>query len=89
MEKIRNRSVSVRQMRAARALVGWSRDDLAKAAGLAEITVKRAEAASDTGEVGGRTSTADKIVAALETAGVIFVDENGEGAGVRLRKDRG
>jgi hypothetical protein len=29
------------------------------------------------------------IRAVLEAAGVIFVDENGEGAGVRLRKTRG
>jgi hypothetical protein len=26
---------------------------------------------------------------ALEAAGVIFIDKNGEGPGVRLRKDRG
>jgi len=36
----------------------------------------------------GRADTAARIVAALEAAGVIFVDENGEGPGVRLRKAR-
>ena len=86
MEKIQNRSVSVRQLRAARALVGWSQDDLARASGVAEITVKRAEGASEAGDVGGRTSTAAKLIFALEDAGVVFIDENGGGAGVRLRK---
>ena len=33
-------------------------------------------------------STVAAIQGALEAAGVIFVDENGEGAGVRLKKDR-
>ena len=29
-----------------------------------------------------------QVVRTLETAGVIFMEENGEGPGVRLRKDR-
>ncbi|MBB3809868.1 transcriptional regulator with XRE-family HTH domain [Pseudochelatococcus contaminans] len=40
-------------------------------------------------EKGQRTPNPNNLTAirtALETAGVIFVDENGEGAGVRLRK---
>lgn len=85
MQKIRSVSVSLRQLQAARALVGWSRADLAKRAGVSEITVKRAEAPSGE-DVGGRASTAQKLVAALESAGVIFLAENGEGPGVRLRK---
>ena len=40
------------------------------------------------GEIDGRADTAAKIVAALELAGVIFVEENGEGPGVRLRKKK-
>jgi putative protein kinase ArgK-like GTPase of G3E family len=47
-------------------------------------TIKRLEATS--GELGGRTETVAKIVAALEAAGVEFIAENGGGAGVRLRK---
>jgi transcriptional regulator with XRE-family HTH domain len=31
--------------------------------------------------------TIETIRTALEAAGVIFIDENGEGPGVRLRKD--
>jgi hypothetical protein len=38
------------------------------------------------GELGGRELTAEKIRAAIEGAGVSFIDENGGGSGVRLRK---
>lgn len=77
--------VSIRQVKAARALLGWSQADLAASAGCSVPTVKRLEAA-DSDTIGGRPDTAKAIVKALEAAGVIFVAENGEGAGVRLRK---
>lgn len=78
--------ISIRQVKAARELIGWKQTDLADASGLSIVTVRRLEAQA--GELGGRADTAAKIVAALEKAGVIFVEENGEGPGVRLRKDR-
>lgn len=78
------RKVSTRQVKAARALLAWSQTDLAKASGVSEPTIKRLEA-QDT-ELGGRPETAEAIRAALEAAGVIFVEENGEGPGVRLKK---
>ena len=71
------------QIRAARALVGWSQTDVANAAGLSVPTVKRAEAD------GGVQVSEDAILAianALKKAGVEFIDENGGGPGVRLRK---
>jgi len=77
--------VSVRQIKAARALLGWSQGALAEASGLSEATVARLEAPD--GDSGGQTGA--KIVAALSAAGVIFLAENGEGLGVRLRKLRG
>ncbi|MGO4173731.1 hypothetical protein [Bosea sp. TAF32] len=46
-------------------------------------TVNRFEAGQD-----ARLSSIDKMRIALENAGVIFVAENGEGPGVRLRKAR-
>ena len=78
--------VSPAQIRAARGLLGWSQTVLATGAGLALQTVIRLE----TGR-GARVSTeaAAKMVAALEAAGIIFVEENGEGPGVRLKKQRG
>ncbi|HEX4710591.1 helix-turn-helix transcriptional regulator [Phenylobacterium sp.] len=71
-------------MKAARALLGWSQEDLARESGVSLPTLKRLEAQD--GIVGGRVSTGDRIAAALAHGGVIFIDENGEGPGVRLRK---
>jgi transcriptional regulator with XRE-family HTH domain len=70
------------QCRAARALVDLTQPKLAEAAKLGLSTVVDFER--------GRRAVSDDSVrtmrAALEAAGVIFVDENGEGPGVRLRK---
>ncbi|NBN64758.1 helix-turn-helix domain-containing protein [Microvirga tunisiensis] len=76
--------VSIRQVKAARALLGWSQSDLALRSGVSEPTIKRLEASD--GPLGGRSDTVEKVVSALEQAGIIFVSENGEGPGVRLRK---
>jgi transcriptional regulator with XRE-family HTH domain len=78
--------ISIRQVKAARELIGWKQTDLADACGLSIVTIRRLEAQA--GLLGGRADTAAKIVAALENAGVIFVEENGEGPGVRLRKGK-
>ncbi|MCQ0986501.1 helix-turn-helix domain-containing protein [Jiella sp. LLJ827] len=75
--------VSIRQVKAARALLGWSQNDLADRSGVSRPTVKRLEASD--GELGGRATTSDAIRSALEAAGVEFIAENGGGAGVRLR----
>jgi hypothetical protein len=72
----------MRQLKAARALLGWY--DPAKAADVSIPTVKRLEAVD--GPLGGRDQTADKIISAIASAGVEFIDENGGGPGVRLRK---
>jgi transcriptional regulator with XRE-family HTH domain len=76
--------VSIRQLKAARSLIGWSQEELASAAKVSLPTIKRLEAAN--GLLGGRETTAEKIRIALEWAGVEFIQENGGGAGVRLRK---
>jgi predicted transcriptional regulator len=76
--------VTTRQVKAARALLGWSQADLAYHSGISEPTVARLE--STDGEFGGRQGTTAKIRHAIEAAGVEFIDENGGGPGVRLRK---
>jgi transcriptional regulator with XRE-family HTH domain len=76
--------ITIRQVKAARALLGWSQFDLAKAAGISEPTIARLESAS--GELGGREATIRRICAALEAGGIEFIEENGGGPGVRLRK---
>ncbi|TBW32266.1 transcriptional regulator [Siculibacillus lacustris] len=78
------RKVSIRQVKAARALLAWSQTDLASASGVSEPTVKRLEASN--GDLGGRSQTGAKITAALEEAGILFIDPDdaGHGVGVRL-----
>jgi transcriptional regulator with XRE-family HTH domain len=73
--------VSIKQIKAARALLGWSQDDLAARANVSVPTVKRLEAAN--GLLGGREETGIKLRRALEGAGIEFT--NGDHPGVRLR----
>lgn len=73
--------VTSAQIRAARGLLNWTVRDLAEKSGVHRNTITRAE----TDATGPGHATA-AIRAALEAAGVIFVPENGEGPGVRLRK---
>ena len=72
------------QIRAARALVRWSAEDLARETALSVATIRRAELAED--ETSMTTANGMAVRDALETAGVEFIDENGGGPGVRLRK---
>jgi transcriptional regulator with XRE-family HTH domain len=67
----------------ARVATGLGVRELAKLSGVAQATVSRLERGEEL-----KPSTVAGIRAALESAGVIFVDANGEGAGVRLRKAR-
>jgi transcriptional regulator with XRE-family HTH domain len=69
------------QLKMARAAIGWGVRDLAKKAGVTANTVTRIENGAD-----AKQSTIDKLRQALEVAGVEFIDENGGGPGVRLRK---
>lgn len=73
------------QLRAARHLAGLSQADIAEATGLSLPTIKRAESERD---VVISSDSIAAIRAALEKAGVIFVEENGEGPGVRLKKKK-
>lgn len=74
--------ITPEQSRAARALLDWSRDQLADLAGIPKRTIMRFEGR----EVAPRGTTLAAIRTALEAAGVEFIPENGGGAGVRLRK---
>jgi DNA-binding XRE family transcriptional regulator len=76
--------VSIRQVKAARALLAWSQEQLAAAADVSIPTIKRLEAHD--GPLGGRSETGFKIRSALEAAGIEFIEENGGGPGARLRK---
>lgn len=69
------------QCKMARAALGLGVRDLADLAGVAQMSVSRLER----GEV-LKEATILKIRTALENAGVVFIPENGGGAGVRLAK---
>ena len=72
------------QIRAARSLIRWSAEDLARESSLSVATIRRAEIA----DVETSMTAANDLAVrrALEAAGVEFIDENGGGPGVRLRK---
>jgi ribosome-binding protein aMBF1 (putative translation factor) len=63
------------QIRAARALVGWSAAELAQEARLGLATIRRAEVHS--GETAMTPANELAVQRALEAAGVEFIDENG------------
>jgi transcriptional regulator with XRE-family HTH domain len=75
--------LKIEQLRAARGLLGWSQSKLADRAGLSLPTVKRVEAGLG---VHVSDEARNKLQRALESAGVEFIEENGGGQGVRLRK---
>jgi len=78
------RPLTSAQMRAGRALLRWSADELARASAVGLTTIRRAEL---TDERTSMTTANDLAIRrALEGAGVEFIDENGGGPGVRLRK---
>ena len=70
------------QCRAARGLLGWNQQELARRARVGIVTVHQLE----TGVSHPRRATLDVIQRAFESAGVEFIDENGGGPGVPLRK---
>jgi len=74
--------ITPQQIRGARAMLGLTQAELAKRADISTTGLNNIE--SGTGDPKASTLTA--IKGALESAGVIFVEENGEGPGVRLRK---
>jgi transcriptional regulator with XRE-family HTH domain len=75
------------QIRAARALLGWKQDDLAKAAKIGIATIRRIE--GQDGPVMSYVSTLMSIQSAFEQAGIRFLDsDTGGGIGVRLSEQK-
>ena len=81
---MRRAALSSELIRAARALLRWDQRQLAEASTVSLATVKRLEAKP--GPLLAHASTLAALTRALEAAGVEFIDENGGGPGVRLRK---
>jgi hypothetical protein len=82
--KSSDKALTSAQIRAARALLRWRAEDLARESAVGIATIRRAELTEDETSL---TAPNDRAIRrALEEAGVVFIDENGEGPGVRLRK---
>jgi transcriptional regulator with XRE-family HTH domain len=84
MNKSTHASLTSAQIRAARALIRWSAEDLARESVVGVTTIRRAELTDSETSLTAANDLA--IRRALEVAGVEFIDENGSGPGVRLRK---
>ncbi len=74
--------ISARQIRAARALLGWTQQQLADKAIVSFNAVTRLER----GEVDPRVSTITAVEMALAKAGIEFLAAADKGEGVRLVK---
>jgi transcriptional regulator with XRE-family HTH domain len=70
------------QIRAARALLRWTTEDLAREAGLASRTIKRFEQTE--GIPPSRSSTLAQIQRVLEAAGIEFIGTPEQGPGLRI-----
>jgi transcriptional regulator with XRE-family HTH domain len=73
--------VTAAQCRAARGLLGWSQQELARQARVGIVTVHQLETAISQ----PRRATLEVIRRAFESAGVEFIEGNGGGPGVRLK----
>jgi transcriptional regulator with XRE-family HTH domain len=79
--------LQVAQLRAARALLGWRQEDVARAAKISVATIRRIE--SQEGPLTGYVSTLVKIQAAFEQAGIQFIDDDEFGGfGLRMAKKK-
>lgn len=76
--------ITPRQIRAARALLGWSQQQLADRAIVSLNAVTRLEK----GKVDSRVSTINAIEKTLSKAGVEFIPAGDKGEGVRMRSPR-
>lgn len=77
-------TITAEQLRAARALLKMEQRELAEQSGVNVQTLKRYEGSS--GELTGNYRNISSLISVLESAGVVFIPENGGGPGVRLAK---
>ena len=80
-QRSHNLAMTPEQSRAARGLLDWTQGELAKKSGVSDVTIRNFER----GKTALQPASLQVIRTALEAAGVIFIDQNGHGPGVRLR----
>lgn len=72
------------QIRAARAAIGWSAEDLARAAHVVRRTIGTIE--REQGIPSSNAQTLAKLQSALEAAGIEFIGSPDDGPGIRIRR---
>ncbi len=82
-KRIVNRLITSEQIRAGRALIKWSADDLAEAAGVGVATIRRFESVA--GVPSGQMRVIELIKNSLQEAGVEFIGSPDDRPGVRLK----
>ena len=75
--------ITSEQIRAGRALIKWSADDLALAAGVGVATIRRFESVA--GVPSGQLRVLELVKKSLQNAGVEFVGTPDDRPGVRLK----
>ncbi|WP_395449401.1 multiprotein-bridging factor 1 family protein [Aminobacter sp. UC22_36] len=75
--------ISPEQCRAARALLNWTQGDLAERVSISAVSIRAFEKGGDM-----RDANRKLIGLTFEQAGVVFIPENGGGAGVRLAQPK-
>ena len=76
--------VSGAQIRAARGLLGWSSQELAKRSGVGWSTIKRFEDAQAVPR--SRAGTLERVQQSLEEQGIEFLGDPVQSPGVRLKR---
>ncbi len=84
MNKSRPKPLTSAQIRAARSLIRWTAEDLARSSSVGVTTIRRAELTEGVTSLIPANDMA--IRRTLEDAGIEFIDENGGGVGVRFKK---
>ena len=79
--------ITSEQLRAARALLRWDESDLAKAARLPVTMIASLE--ENSGPLAAEQSVIEALRKAFEMAGIDWLEEDGGGVGVWLRKPNG
>ena len=79
-------AITGRHLRAARALLGWTQEELSAKAKVALGTVKRMEGFED--EISARTDTLRRIVTVFERASVEFLNDGNPGVRLRLKPSK-
>lgn len=80
-------TITVQQLRSARAALRWSVEVLSAEAGVSVRTIKMVEAVD--GEPVCKPATSRKLIAAFEAAGIEFIGTPEDGPGIRLHRPVG